>query len=149
MMATQGTTTSNPTSPVEWLMLRQNAKKRFGEQRAGFADMRTSARTAYNRALADILKQYTEGFGGYVSGYGRRGLMNSGIYKQAVDKYAADQLEASGKAREALATQLGDINRQQAGAKRDLNEYLDQIKLAKKVNMMNTAGTLSQASSLF
>ena len=58
-------------------------------------------------------------------------------------------MEASGKAREALVTQLGDINRQQAGAKRDLNEYLDQIKLAKKVNMMNTAGTLSQAASLF
>lgn len=151
MMAIKGTTGTTKTNPTgfDWATLRGDARLDFQKKKATFGEMRGSARNAYQDALANILTKYTEGFSPMVSGYGQRGLLNSGIYSTAVDKYAADQIREAGAAQQALRDQLFNINKEQAAARSDLNKYLDQIKLAKKVNMMNTAGTLNQAVSLF
>lgn len=87
------------------------------------------------RNIADITKQYNQGFQPLVGSFGRRGLgganVQSGIRTAGLERYAQDLQKALGTETQRQADELMAIQADEANAQNDLEDYLAQLRFEK------------------
>jgi hypothetical protein len=80
--------------------------------------------------------------------YGSRGLagpnVKSGIQRAGLSRYAADMQDRLGEATQQLQDEANLVVSQEANAQADLEDYLAQLQLQKKQNVINAATALKQ-----
>ena len=122
---------------------RKRAKESIANQQAAsLGQMRGT------RNIADLTRQFTEGFVPQMSAYGRRGLAGpnvaSGIQRKGLERYAATMQGKVGEATQALQDELNRLADLEAGQTADLDAYLQQLELQKQQNIFNVAAALKE-----
>lgn len=101
-----------------------------------------------SRKISDITKQYVEGFQPKMAQYGRRGLagpnVNSGIQRSGLEKYATNLQSNLGAETTNLQDQLNQISVDEAASQSELEQYLNDLNLAKNQRIIDTATALRQ-----
>lgn len=101
-----------------------------------------------SRKISDITKQYVEGFQPKMAQYGRRGLagpnVNSGIQRSGLEKYATNLQSNLGAETTNLQDQLNQISVDEATSQSELEQYLNDLNLAKNQRIIDTATALRQ-----
>jgi|688.fasta_scaffold01850_43 hypothetical protein len=125
---------------------RRRAKQSVANQNAAaFGQLRGT------RNIADLQRQYKEGFAPQVASYGRRGLggpnVSSGIRTAGLEKYAASLQRDLGRETENMNAGLQQSMDAEAVAQSDLEDYLAQLRLQQQGSVLQTAIDIkSQAS---
>lgn len=100
------------------------------------------------RKMSDITKQYVEGFQPKMAQYGRRGLagpsVNSGIQRSGLEKYATNLQSSLGAETLNLQDQLNQISGDEAASESELQQYINDLALAKNQRIIDTATALRQ-----
>jgi len=100
------------------------------------------------RGIAELTKQYTEGFQPQMAAYGKRGLAGpnvaSGIQRKGLEQYAAKMQTDVGTATQALQDELNRLSQLEADQTGNLDAYLEQLRLAKQQNIFNAAVALKE-----
>ena len=100
------------------------------------------------RKMSDITKQYTEGFQPKMAQYGRRGLagpsVTSGIQRSGLEKYATNLQSSLGAESTNLQNELNKISGDEAASESELQQYINDLALAKNQRIIDTATALRQ-----
>jgi hypothetical protein len=100
------------------------------------------------RGIADLTRQFTEGFRPQMASYGKRGLagpnVRSGIQRAGLERYAADMQGKVGEATQSLQDELNRLSQTEASQTADLDAYIQQLALAKQQNIFNAASALKE-----
>ena len=103
------------------------------------------------RSLSKLTQQLTEGFQPKMAEYGQRGLagpnVTSGIQRKGLERYAATMQEQLGDATQQLQDEANMAATQEANEQAQLDDYLAQLELQKKQNVINAATALKQYSA--
>lgn len=127
-------------------VLRSRLNKSLANQQAAFLGQQRGKRN-----IADVKKQYVEGYDPFVSGFARRGLIapdvQSGIARSGLEKYAESLQRDLGT--ETLNTQneLNDIAMSEAGGQADVEDFLAALRLGKQQDILQSASTLKSIGS--
>ena len=101
-----------------------------------------------SRKMSDITKQYVEGFQPKMAQYGRRGLagpnVKSGIQRKGLEQYATNLQSSLGAETSNLQDQLNQISVDEAASESELQQYLNDLALAKNQRIIDTATQLRQ-----
>lgn len=104
-----------------------------------------------NRNLADLQRQYSQGFTPLVSGYGRRGLggpnVKSGIRTAGLERYAESLQRDLGRETENIYDQLETIAFENATSQEDLEDFLSNLRLNKQQQILGSAIDIKQMAS--
>ncbi|CAB4847603.1 unannotated protein [freshwater metagenome] len=100
------------------------------------------------RKMSDITKQYVEGFQPKMAQYGRRGLAGpnvvSGIQRKGLEQYATNLQSSLGAETLNLQDQLNQISGDEAASESELQQYINDLALAKNQRIIDTATALRQ-----
>ena len=100
------------------------------------------------RKMSDITKQYTEGFQPKMAQYGRRGLagpnVKSGIQRKGLEQYATNLQSSLGAESTNLQNELNRISGDEAASESELQQYINDLALAKNQRIIDTATALRQ-----
>jgi hypothetical protein len=100
------------------------------------------------RKMSDITKQYTEGFQPKMAQYGRRGLagpnVTSGIQRSGLEQYATNLQSSLGAETTNLQNELNKISGDEAASESELQQYINDLALAKNQRIIDTATALRQ-----
>jgi hypothetical protein len=103
------------------------------------------------RSMAKLTQQLIEGFRPKMAEYGQRGIagpnVKSGIQRAGLSRYAADMQERLGEGTQQLQDEANMAVSQEANAQAELDDYLAQLELQKKQNIINAATALKQYSA--
>ena len=98
------------------------------------------------RRISDVQRQYEEGYGGVLSGYGRRGLggpsVQSGIMRRGLSRYAENLQRDLGAETQNMQEELNAIAMREAGEQAELEDYLTALRLQTQSDILGTASTL-------
>lgn len=123
-------------------ILRRRNRSIANQQAATLGQQRGS------RKMSDITKQYVEGFQPKMAQYGRRGLagpsVNSGIQRSGLEKYATNLQSSLGAETLNLQDQLNQISGDEAASESELQQYINDLALAKNQRIIDTATALRQ-----
>jgi hypothetical protein len=101
-----------------------------------------------SRKMSDITKQYVEGFQPKMAQYGRRGLAGpnvaSGIQRSGLEKYATNLQSSLGAESTNLQNELNQISVDEANSESELQQYINDLALAKNQRIIDTATALRQ-----
>jgi len=99
-----------------------------------------------SRKMSDITKQYVEGFAPKMASYGRRGLagpnVKSGIQRKGLEQYATDLQSSLGAETANLQNELNSISMDEATSQSELEQYINDLLLAKNQRIIDTATQL-------
>jgi hypothetical protein len=103
------------------------------------------------RSLSKLTQQLTEGFRPKMAEYGQRGLagpnVQSGIQRAGLERYVADMQTQLGDYTQQLQDEANLAVQQEAAAQAALDDYLQQLALQKKQNIIDSATALKQYAS--
>ena len=123
-------------------ILRRRNRSIANQQAATLGQQRGS------RKMSDITKQYVEGFQPKMAQYGRRGLagpnVKSGIQRSGLEKYATNLQSSLGAETLNLQDQLNQISGDEAASESELQQYINDLALAKNQRIIDTATALRQ-----
>jgi len=123
-------------------ILRRRNRSIANQQSATLGQQRGS------RKMSDITKQYVEGFQPKMAQYGRRGLagpnVKSGIQRKGLEQYATNLQSSLGAETSNLQDQLNQISVDEAASESELQQYLNDLALAKNQRIIDTATQLRQ-----
>jgi hypothetical protein len=129
-------------------MAEANARRRRGVQSIANTQAATLGQFRGNRNIADLSQQYVKGFEPQMAAYGKRGLagpnVSSGIQRSGLEQYAAKMQKDIGGATETLQDEINRIANTEATQAGDLEEYLNNLKIAKNQNIFNAAVALKE-----
>jgi hypothetical protein len=101
-----------------------------------------------SRRLADLRRDYVEGFQPKMAEYGRRGLagpnVQSGVQRKGLERYAADLQRNLGLEQESIQDDLNRIAMEEANEQADLDAYIAELNLRKQQDIINAATALRQ-----
>ena len=101
-----------------------------------------------SRKMSDITKQYVEGFQPKMAQYGRRGLAGpnvvSGIQRKGLEQYATNLQSSLGAESTNLQNELNQISVDEANSESELQQYINDLALAKNQRIIDTATALRQ-----
>ena len=121
---------------------RRSQESIANQQAASLGQMRGT------RGIAELTRQYTEGFRPQQASYGKRGLagpnVQSGIARAGLERYAATMQGKIGEATQSLQDELNRLAQTEAAQTADLDAYLQQLALAKQQNIFNAASALKE-----
>lgn len=121
---------------------RRSQESIANQQAASLGQMRGT------RGIADLTRQFTEGFRPQMASYGKRGLagpnVRSGIQRAGLERYAADMQGKVGEATQSLQDELNRLSQTEASQTADLDAYIQQLALAKQQNIFNAASALKE-----
>ena len=129
---------SNP----DYIFQEAEARRKRALQNAGYQIDLKNLIASGNRQMMDIGQQYRAGMEPRVSGFAKRGLGNSGLFRNAMSQYATKQQQ---DINDLLANQQGQVsqlNLQEQSSGVSLQDELDRIKRAKANDILNSAMTL-------
>jgi len=122
---------------------RQRLAQSLANQQAAFR-----GQTRGRRRLQDISRQYTEQFPRLQAEYGARGFggpgVRSGIRQRGLAKYAEQFQRDIGDETAALQDELNQISLAEAGSQADLDNYLNNLRLDKQRQIIESAAALQQ-----
>jgi hypothetical protein len=105
------------------------------------------------RRLADIRRQYSEGFQPKMAEYGTRGLagpnVQSGIQRKGLERYAASLQEDLGAESMTIQEELNRIAMDESSEQADLEDYINDLRAAKQREIISAATQLRQFGSYF
>lgn len=123
-------------------ILRRRNRSIANQQAATLGQQRGS------RKMSDITKQYVEGFQPKMAQYGRRGLAGpnvaSGIQRKGLEQYATNLQSSLGAETTNLQDQLNSISVDEAASQSELEQYINDLALAKNQRIIDTATALRQ-----
>ena len=123
-------------------ILRRRNRSIANQQAATLGQQRGS------RKMSDITKQYVEGFQPKMAQYGRRGLagpsVNSGIQRSGLEQYATNLQSSLGAESTNLQNELNRISGDEAASESELQQYINDLALAKNQRIIDTATALRQ-----
>jgi hypothetical protein len=123
-------------------ILRRKNRSIANQQAATLGQQRGS------RKMSDITKQYVEGFAPKMAQYGKRGLagpnVTSGIQRSGLEKYATNLQSNLGAETLNLQDQLNQISTDEAASESELQQYINDLALAKNQRIIDTATALRQ-----
>jgi hypothetical protein len=123
-------------------ILRRRNRSIANQQAATLGQQRGS------RKMSDITKQYVEGFQPKMAQYGRRGLagpnVKSGIQRSGLEQYATNLQSSLGAETTNLQDQLNSISVDEAASQSELEQYINDLALAKNQRIIDTATALRQ-----
>ena len=123
-------------------ILRRRNRSIANQQAATLGQQRGS------RKMSDITKQYVEGFQPKMAQYGRRGLAGpnvaSGIQRKGLEQYATNLQSSLGAETTNLQDQLNSISVDEAASQSELEQYINDLALAKNQRIIDTATALGQ-----
>jgi hypothetical protein len=129
-------------------MAEATARKRRATQSIANRQSAQLGQKRGQRSLSKLTQQLTEGFRPKMAEYGSRGLagpnVKSGIQRAGLSRYAADMQDRLGEATQQLQDEANLVVSQEANAQADLEDYLAQLQLQKKQNVINAATALKQ-----
>lgn len=129
-------------------MAEATARKRRATQSIANRQSAQLGQMRGQRSLSKLTQQLTEGFRPKMAEYGSRGLagpnVKSGIQRAGLSRYAADMQERLGEGTQQLQDEANLAVSQEANAQADLEDYLAQLQLQKKQNVINAATALKQ-----
>jgi len=121
---------------------RRSKESVANQQAASLGQMRGT------RGIANLTREYTEGFRPQQAAYGKRGLagpnVQSGIARAGLERYAATMQGKIGEATQALQDELNRLTETESNQVADLDAYLQQLALAKQQNIFNAASALKE-----
>ena len=129
---------SNP----DYIFQEAEARRRRALENAGYQIDLKNLIARGNRQMMDIGQQYRAGMEPRVSGFAKRGLGNSGLFRNAMSQYATKQQQ---DINDLLANQQGQVSQldlQEQSSGTALQDELDRIKRAKANDILNSAMTL-------
>lgn len=123
-------------------ILRRRNRSIANQQAATLGQQRGS------RKMSDITKQYVEGFQPKMAQYGRRGLagpnVKSGIQRKGLEQYATNLQSSLGAESTNLQNELNQISVDEANSESELQQYINDLALAKNQKIIDTATALRQ-----
>lgn len=123
-------------------ILRRRNRSIANQQSATLGQQRGS------RKMSDITKQYVEGFQPKMAQYGRRGLagpnVKSGIQRKGLEQYATNLQSSLGAESTNLQNELNQISVDEANSESELQQYINDLALAKNQRIIDTATALRQ-----
>jgi hypothetical protein len=129
-------------------MAEATARKRRATQSIANRQSAQLGQMRGQRSLSKLTQQLTEGFRPKMAEYGSRGLagpnVKSGIQRAGLSRYAADMQDRLGETTQQLQDESNLAVSQEANAQADLEDYLAQLQLQKKQNVINAATALKQ-----
>ena len=124
------------------------ARRRRSQESVANQQAATLGQQRGTRNIANITREFTEGFRPQMSIYGQRGLaganVKSGIQRKGLEKYAANMQGKIGEATQSLQDEINALSATEANQVADLDAYIEQLRLAKQRNIFNTASALNQ-----
>jgi len=121
----------------------QARRKREMARRAYELDVSNIAQRG-QESLLESQRQYAQGFQPRVTGFAQRGLGRSGLFRNAMQEYAANQQRAMGDIARSTAEQIGGKQIEDQQAAQDLQDALDAIQREKAQSIYNSAATLKE-----
>jgi hypothetical protein len=122
---------------------RQRLAQSLANQQASFL-----GQTRGRRRISDITRQYTEQFPRVQAEYGARGFggpnVRSGIRQRGLAKYAEQFQRDIGDENLALQQELNDISMMESAGQADLDNYLNNLRLDKQRQIIESAAALQQ-----
>lgn len=112
--------------------LAQNSYSRFLSQQRG------------SRSLSDLDRNMTRGLEGLASGYGRRGLRNSGIFAQAQNDYSSNWLQQRQDVNDSIAADLRAADFADSQAWNQYQATEADLAAEKQAQILSTAALLEQ-----
>jgi hypothetical protein len=132
-------------------MAEATARKRRNMESVANRQAATLGQMRGTRKLSDLTRALTEGFRPTMAGYGRRGLAGpkvaSGIQRSGLERYVADMQTQLGDYTQQLQDEANLAVQQEAAAQAALDDYLQQLALQKKQNIIDSATALKQYAS--
>lgn len=122
------------------------ATTQYGIAQAAIASQQAQAGLVQAQNLNNLTTQYNDVRRRLPGGYQRRGLRNSGIYAQALNRYGQQRLNAFGTSDLAYQGQLSDLLNQQRGTELT---YQDQISNVDQERQARMALAAAQLKGLF
>jgi hypothetical protein len=98
------------------------------------------------RGARDVMatdKAASKGLEGFGAGYGKRGLRNSGIFRNAASDYSQNWMNQRNDQLDALRQQLAQYDLQDAQSQAGYQSTLGDIELAKQRDILSTAASLA------
>ena len=127
-------------------VLRNRLNQSLANQQAVFLGQQRGKRN-----IADIKRQYVEGYDPMVAGYARRGLVapdvQSGIARSGLEKYAESLQRDLGTETQNTQDQLNQIAMSEAAQQADVEDFLAALRLQKQQDILSSASTLKSISS--
>lgn len=121
---------------------RRSQESVANQQAASLGQMRGT------RNIANLTREFTEGFRPKMASYGQRGLagpnVQSGIQRAGLERYAANMQGKIGEATQSLQDEINRLGETEANQVADLDAYVEQLRLAKQRNIFNTASALRE-----
>lgn len=132
-------------------MAEATARKRRNMESIANRQSATLGQMRGTRKLSDLTRALTEGFKPKMASYGQRGLAGpnvaSGIQRSGLERYAADMQSQLGDYTQQLQDEANLAVQQEAAAQTALDEYLQQLALQKKQNIIDSATAIRQYAS--
>jgi hypothetical protein len=129
-------------------MAEATARRRRSQESIANQQAATLGQMRGTRGIADLTRQFTEGFRPQMASYGKRGLAGpnvaSGIQRAGLQRYAADMQGKVGEATQSLQDELNRLSQTEASQTADLDAYLQQLALAKQQKIFNAASALKE-----
>jgi hypothetical protein len=129
------------TNPFDVVDEAQARRKRLNAQNEGLlkrSDLASSTAVKYR----DLLEQYGRGMDQQVSGYANRGLGRSGLFKNAMARYAMDQQNAMSGIASDNQSQSNQLQLQDQQSAQELQDFLDRQQVQKSVDISTAAREL-------
>ena len=129
-------------------MAEATARRRRSQESIANQQAATLGQMRGTRGIANLTREFTEGFRPKMASYGQRGLagpnVRSGIQRAGLERYAANMQGKIGEATQSLQDEINALSATEANQVSDLDAYIEQLRLAKQRNIFNTASALRE-----
>lgn len=127
-------------------VLRNRLNQSLANQQAAFLGQQRGQRN-----IADIKRQYQEGYDPLVSSYANRGLIapdvQSGIARSGLEKYAESLQRDLGAETQNMQDNLNQIAMTEASQQGDIEDFLAELRLQKQKDILDSAMALKSLGS--
>jgi hypothetical protein len=118
------------------------ARRRRAVSRRGYEfDVSDIARTSQQQ-ITDLNREYARGLEPRATGFSRRGLGRSGLFRRAMSDYASQQQRALGDITAGVTRRIGGLQLQEQQSQQELQDTLDAIARAKAQEIFSSAANL-------
>lgn len=129
-------------------MAEASARKKRAKYSIANQQAATLGQQRGTRNIADLTRKLTQGFRPEMAKYGQRNVagrgISSGIQRQGLERYAADMQRVIGDETQMLQDTQNQFVMNEATQQADLEDYLQQLRLQKQRDIINSATALKQ-----
>lgn len=122
---------------------RRRSQQSIARQQSAFLGQQRGS-----RRMADLRREYVEGFRPQMEAFGKRGLagpnVRSGIQRKGLERYAAELQRNLGLEQQSIQDELNQIAMQEAASQAELDSYINELNLRKQQDIIAAATALRE-----